>query len=127
MSNKIIINKEVLDIISCIKQKALEEAHERLSHLDKMIDCPTVFNNLCGIIYEVKGDVDTACSYYRAALVFDGNYIPADRNLSRITAFDYKLKIDNISYGIEAEDCEDENDYYVDFSEGKVGHIKRRL
>jgi tetratricopeptide (TPR) repeat protein len=68
--------------------------------------------NLLGVIAEKSYDLELADKHYRAAYSLDPTYKPADKNLERITCFEYKINSNNIDLG----DLNDESfdSYHMD-------------
>lgn len=73
----------------CIIEKKYDKAEKFLRKSISMeIASPEPYN-LLGVLAESRGDNDGAAKHYRAALDFDPTYVPAQRNLERITQFRY--------------------------------------
>ncbi len=49
-------------------------------------------HNLFGVIAEYNGDFAVAGKHYRAACALDPTYKPADRNLQRLTDYNYSIR-----------------------------------
>ncbi|GCD12325.1 hypothetical protein [Clostridium tagluense] len=79
--------------------------------------------NLLGIISEYKRDESMACTYYRAAYVFDPTYKPADKNLERVTSFFYIFNKTSIDYGDTIEE-ECEKSCFAEYSGMQIGNLK---
>ncbi|ETA81214.1 tetratricopeptide repeat protein [Youngiibacter fragilis] len=57
------------------------------------------YHNLLGIIAELRRDLTLACRHYRAAYALDPSYLPASRNLDRITAYSTARNTGTPDYG----------------------------
>lgn len=136
MEKDVTLNENIIkEAIDLIKKKHFEKAIALIGENGQFNSSPCIINNLMGIIHEMQGDIDTACDFYRASLIFDASYEPADNNLANITRFDYSLFIQNIDFGLESnleltstasKHVDDENEFYIDFSNGKSGKLRRR-
>lgn len=133
--NTHLFENTIINIVDLIKEKKFDQALSTMGKDGLMDSHPSIANNLMGTIHELQGDIDRACDFYRASLIFDGAYKPADNNLANITRFDYSLYIQNIDFGLinetnehvqKSNDFADENEYYIDFSKNNVGKLRRR-
>lgn len=79
--------------------------------------------NLLGIISEHERDMSLACTYYRAAYVFDPTYKPADKNLERVTLFFYIFNEESIDYG-DTMEKEHKKSYLLVYNSMHIGHLK---
>jgi uncharacterized membrane-anchored protein YjiN (DUF445 family) len=79
--------------------------------------------NLLGVISEYKRDEPMACTYYRAAYVFDPTYRPADKNLERVTSFFYIFNEKNIDFG-DTMEKEHEKSCYIEYNAMHIGHLR---
>jgi hypothetical protein len=79
--------------------------------------------NLLGVISECKRDEPMACTYYRAAYVFDPTYKPADKNLERVTSFFYIFNEKNIDFG-DTMEKEHKKTYLLVYNSMHIGHLR---
>lgn len=121
----IIIQKAIGALKKCELEQAVSYLHEAMTYDDKL----ACVHNLLGVVAEIKGDTDLACAYYRASSAFDSQYEPANKNLERITDFQYHFVLSRVSFepmDIEPDITTDQNEYYIDYNQQGVGHIKKK-
>ena len=124
------LNSLIHRIIDSIKMNKIDYDIEYL-HLEMTYDSEQAkIHNLLGIIAEIKGDRDLACSYYRASFAFDSEFSPANDNLCRITNFNYhfdpKAFYFDFNDPVQNKVSSGSNEYYLEFDRNRVGHIKKR-
>lgn len=76
----------------CIVEKAFEKAELYLKKAISENVNAAEPHNLFGVIAEYRGDFGSAGKHYRAACALDPTYKPADRNLQRLTEYDYSIR-----------------------------------
>lgn len=76
---------------SCILKRDFQKAESYLKKAAMVNINDPEPQNLFGVIAEFKGDYVAAGKHYRAACALDPTYKPADRNLQRLTNFNYTL------------------------------------
>ncbi|WP_099190306.1 response regulator [Tepidibacter mesophilus] len=100
-------NLETLkDIVGYSKKCIVEEHYNKAESflkkaLLKEIQSAEIYN-LLGVLAESKNEIKEAKNYYRAALIFDPSYEPAQKNLERAVA--YKYTKFGINLGDESDD-----------------------
>lgn len=67
----------------------LKEANKSLNIALRIKKDSAKVNNLLGVIAEYNNDLIKAQKFYRVALIFDEQYIPAKKNLERCIEFEY--------------------------------------
>lgn len=93
VENKLATYKEFLEFAKkCILEKDFDkaEAHLKKAVMENINAAEP--HNLFGVIAEYKGDFVAAGKHYRAALALDPTYKPADRNLQRVTDYNYSIR-----------------------------------
>jgi len=113
----------IIDAINEIKSNNYALAREYLYAAMIENDHSAEVYNLLGTISEHKGDLSLACTYYRAAYVFDATYRPADKNLERVTSFLYIFNEMSIDYGDTMKN-EHEKSYLHEYDGMHIGHLK---
>lgn len=76
----------------CIIEKAFDKAELYLKKAVSENVNAAEPHNLFGVIAEYRGDYGSAGKHYRAACALDPTYKPADRNLQRLTEYDYSIR-----------------------------------
>lgn len=90
-------NSRYQDIIQYLKARDYIKSEELVkTMLLEQLDSPEP-HNLIGIIFEFRNEFERARAHYRAALALDPSYLPAARNLDRISRIYYCRE--NIDYG----------------------------
>lgn len=84
------------DFLEYAKKCILEKDFVRADHYLKKAVTENINaaepHNLFGVIAEFKGDFAAAGKHYRAACALDPTYKPADRNLQRLTDYNYSIR-----------------------------------
>lgn len=117
-------NKQLKAAISLLKSDKLDECEALLESLISRYSHSPEPHNLFGILYEKMGQHALAMKYFRAALDFDPNYLPARHNLDHYGTFyskgfcAYEEK--------DCLECENGEGFQVEYNENHIGHIFRR-
>lgn len=82
--------------------------------------------NLLGILSEYRGDYALAGRYYRASTALDPAYQPALNNLTRITRMQTTDTLRAVDTGALNEKKKSKWNYYVEYDEQNIGHIRKR-
>lgn len=82
-------------------------------------------HNLLGIMYELQGDLDLARKHYRSSYALDPTFRASDKNLQRVSSFQYKLNLEEIDYGDKAHK-EEYNLYKLVYDKRNIGRIEKR-
>ncbi|MHC1750814.1 MAG: hypothetical protein AB9856_21280 [Cellulosilyticaceae bacterium] len=110
--------------IEAIEEENLELAETFIKKAIVLrIDAPENFN-LLGILSEYRGDYVLAGKFYRASNALDPAYKPAINNLTRITRMQTVRTLREVDLGNRKK--QDQYNYYVEYDEKNIGHIKRR-
>ncbi len=84
------------DFLEYAKKCILDKNFEKADHYLKKAVMEDINaaepHNLFGVIAEFKGDFAAAGKHYRAACALDPTYKPADRNLQRLTDYNYSIR-----------------------------------
>jgi hypothetical protein len=113
----------IKEAINAIKSNEYDLARKYLIAAMIENDHSAEVYNLLGVISEYKRDEPMACTYYRAAYVFDPTYKPADKNLEKLTSFFYIFNEKNIDFGDTIEK-EHEKSCFVEYNAMHIGHLK---
>lgn len=79
-AKKCILEKDFDKADAYLKKAVMEDVNAAEPH------------NLFGVIAEYNGDFAAAGKHYRAACALDPTYKPADRNLQRLTDYNYSIR-----------------------------------
>lgn len=118
------LRKYINKAIKEIKSRNYEAAKQALFHAVEVNDCAPEIHNIFGILYECKRELDLAHKHYSAAYAIDSAFIPARKNLERISDFAYKYDLSHIDYGLEYDECVND-DLYIAYDRNKVGKLMR--
>ena len=69
---------------AALRREAWAEAEALLMRAGPMGTSDPAFNNLLGILWEVRGNEKAARRYYGRAIRADGHYAPAQQNMRRL-------------------------------------------
>lgn len=87
------------DVKDAIEEQKYDYAHGLLQEMIAIdLENPQAYN-LLGIIYEKKGNRESAMKWYRVAYYIDQTYIAARKNLDRISCFGYR-SVGEVEWGI---------------------------
>jgi len=84
-----------------------------------------VVHNLYGILEELLKEDKLAHKHYRAAMALDPAYIPAMRNLERISTFEERARKAHINFGDKPEQI-GEDLYIIEYDRNHVGHLRKK-
>lgn len=118
------LRKYINKAIKEIKSRNYESAKEALWHAVEIDDCAPEIHNTFGILYECKRELDLAHKHYSAAYAIDSAFIPARKNLERISDFAYKYDLSYIDYGLEYDECISD-DLCIAYDKNKVEKLMR--
>lgn len=84
-----------------LKERKFKQATEYIYQLLSMDLSAPEPHNLCGILFEMRGDFINARKHYRAAYALDPDYKPSCRNLERMVMYEWDLENRGYDYGDE--------------------------
>ena len=116
---------EEKEAIDCLKKYNYELAKEHIYNMMMEEDSFPKGHNLLGIMYELQGDLDLARKHYRASYALDQTYKAADKNLQRVTSFQYIFKLEDIDYGNKIYN-EEYNLYKLVYDKRNIGRLLKR-
>lgn len=86
--------------IEALEHKYFEEARAYIINAISIDYNAPEAHNLLGALSELKGDLSYAGKHYLAANALDPTYLPAIRNLRRLTTYSFRKKPINPDYGL---------------------------
>ncbi len=116
---------EVKEAIDCLKIYNYDLAKEHIYNIMMEEDSFPEGHNLLGIMYELQGDLDLARKHYRASYALDPTFRASDKNLRRVSSFQYKLNLEEIDYGDKTYK-EEYNLYKLVYDKRNIGRLEKR-
>lgn len=115
----------IASAIKALKEEDYILAEEQIKKAMNENPHSPVVHNLYGILEELLKEDNLAHKHYRAAIALDPAYIPAMRNLERISTFEERGRKAYVDFGDTSG--QGGNDLYIiDYDRNHVGHLRKK-